>query len=282
MRTFIADVITQFGGRPAGTDAELGAQRFTRETLAAVCDATSLEPFITRLTSHFGILRPISALYLVALALFLVSPILAIAISAVNAAAFVTHFLAGRHWLDFLYPKGESWNVEGVVEPRHEVRTTLVVTGHIDSVYEFKWWYRLGHLGGALTVAAGFAVSLQWVALAAGLLVGPGPAQTGVLLLLLAEAPLLVVLFDMHDHSVRIDGASDNLTGVALAVELGRVFSAARLRHTRLRLVSFGAEEPYLRGSLAWATRHRDRLLAEHAVVINVDTIKDRKHLSIV
>lgn len=282
MLEFIAEVIARFGGRPAGSAAEREAQRFTRDTLSSFCDATTLEPFETRLTSHFGVLRPISAVYVAALALFPFSPRWAIALSLLNAVAFLTHFVAGRHWLDFLYPKGESWNVEGVVEPLQAASSTLVISGHIDSVYEFKWWYRLGHLGGALTVVAGFVVSLQWLALAFALVAGPGAWQTGLLILLVAESPILVVLFDMHDRSVPVDGASDNLTGVAMAIELGRHFSAHRLQRTRLRLVSFGAEEPYLRGSTAYAARHGDRLLAERSVLVNIDTIKDEEHLSIV
>lgn len=45
------------------------------------------------------------------------------------------------------------------------------------------------------------------------------------------------MLFDKHDPSIPVDGASDNLSGVAPAQELGRHFATERLQHTRVRIV---------------------------------------------
>lgn len=282
MVDFIAEIIRRFGGRPAGTPEERGAQEFVRAALEPHCDATHLEEFQAPLTAHFGILKPLVLIYIGCLALFPFAPLAAIAVALANMAAFLIQFVTGRHWLDFLFPKSASWNVEGVIEPAGEVQRTLLVSGHIDSVYEFKYWYKLGQLGGALTVYASFVLGLQGLALAAAHAAGPGLFADVLWWLQVAETPLLIVLYDMHDKRVRIHGASDNLTGVALAVEMAKVFSAERLAHTRLRLVSFGAEEPFLRGSDAYAARHGRRLRDENAVLINIDTIKQRRYLSLV
>ncbi len=282
MLSFISQVIDRFGGRPAGTEAEHGAQQFTRDTLAECCDEARLEPFEAHLTSHFGILKPLSLIYVGIVALFPFAPRAAIALAVLNALAFLSQFVTGRHRLDFLYPTATSWNVEGVLEPTGEVRSTLIVAGHIDSVYEFKWWYRLGSLGGVLTVVAGFVLSLQGVGLVVAHLAGAGLLADVAWWLQIALAPVLIVLYDMHDKSVRVEGAVDNLTGVAMAVEMARTFSKERLRHTRLRLVSFGAEEPFLRGSESYARQRLAQLRAENALLINIDTIKEKRHLSIV
>jgi hypothetical protein len=282
MEAFIAEIIRRFGGRPAGTPAERGAQEFVQAALAAHCDEARLEQFHAPLTAHFGILKPLVLVYAGCLALFPFAPVAAIAVACANLAAFLVQFVTGRHWLDFLFPAAPSWNVEGVLEPTGEVRRTLLVAGHIDSVYEFKYWHRWGQLGGALTVYASFVLGLQGAALAAAHAAGPGLFADVLWWLQVAELPVLVVLYDMHDKNVHVDGAMDNLTGVALAVETARVFSQARLAHTRLRLVSFGAEEPFLRGSDAYAARHGARLRAEGAVLVNIDTIKERRYLAIV
>jgi Zn-dependent M28 family amino/carboxypeptidase len=66
-----------------------------------------------------------------------------------------------------------------------------------------------------------------------------------------------------------------------MAVEMAKVFSAERLKHTRLRVISFGAEEACLRGSWAYAKAHKEQLLREKAFLFNLDTIKDIEHLTI-
>jgi aminopeptidase N len=92
--------------------------------------------------------------------------------------------------------------------------------------------------------------------------------------------PVLIVFFDMHGPNV-VHGASDNLTGVAMAVEMAKVFSAEKLKHTRLRLISFGSEEAGLRGAWAYGKAHKQQLLNEKAFLFNLDTIKDTEHLTI-
>lgn len=281
MVTFITEVIEKFGGRIAGTESEKQAQEYTRSVLDRYCDSTSLESFFSSLRAHFEILKPLSVLYIVALVMYQFMPLAAVVLAIINMLIFVIQFLTYRHWFDSLYPKEESWNVEGVIEPRGEARSTLLVAGHIDSVYEFKWWYKLGSLGGVLTVVAGFVLALQWVGLALAYFSGSSGIEALIWWGQLLLAPVLIVFYDMHNKEVKVDGALDNLTGVAMAVEMAKIFSQDKLQHTRLRLVSFGAEEPCLRGSVAYANKHYSRLKKEKAVLINLDTIKEKKYLSI-
>ena len=100
-------------------------------------------------------------------------------------------------------------------------------------------------------------------------------------------SPATFSMYAMHGKKV-VDGAMDNLTGVAVAVEMAKVFAhesqpgKSRLQHTRWRLVSFGSEECGLRGSNAYAVFNKEQLLKENALLVNIDTIKDTEHLSII
>jgi Zn-dependent M28 family amino/carboxypeptidase len=85
---------------------------------------------------------------------------------------------------------------------------------------------------------------------------------------------------DMHGPNT-VDGAFDNLSGVALSIEMAKVFSVEKLKHTRLRIISFGAEEACLRGSWAYARNHKQQLIQEKAFLLNIDSIKDVEHLTI-
>jgi hypothetical protein len=196
-----------------------------------------------------------------------------------NSILFMGHFVTYRHWLDFLFPQKASWNVVGDIEPVGEVKSTLIIAGHIDSVKEFKWWYKLKQTGATLTVIAGFLITLLGLYAFLNIFITAGWfAYIWWFFALLS--PMLMVFFDMHGEEV-VHGASDNLTGVAMAVEMAKVFSEKKLQNTRLRLISFGAEEAGLRGAWAYANTNKEQLLKEKAFLFNLDTIKDTEHLTI-
>lgn len=287
MVEFIETVISRYGGRPAGTEAERNAQRYVQEELGKHCDAVQWHAFETPLKAKFHALKGFCIAYLVALALFTWNAWAAAALALVNGILFLGHFVAFQDWLDFLYKKEASQNVIGSIEPKGEVRSTLVISGHIDSVREFQWWYKLGHLGGVLTTLSGFLIALQGFTYLAAALTAQltGGMPLGFEIVWWAQlilSPILITFYSMHGK-LAVDGALDNLTGVALAVEMARVFGGDnRLEHTRLKLVSYGSEETGLRGSRHYVKDHYDELRAEGAVNFNIDTIKSDEHLSLV
>jgi hypothetical protein len=238
-----------------------------------------VEEFQSALEAHFQSLKGFCTIYVLVLVLLRFDPTIAGLVAIVNTIFFIGHFVTYRHWLDFLFPKKPSWNVIGDIEPTGEVRDTLIVAGHIDSVKEFKWWYRFKQNGAVLTILAGFIMSLLGLYAFIGIFVHADWYSYGWWIFAVL-APIQIVFFDMHGDQV-VHGASDNLTGVALAVEMAKVFSAQRLRHTRLRVISFGAEEACLRGSWAYSRDHKQQLLQEKAFLFNLDTIKDTEHLTI-
>ena len=289
MIQFITDIVKTFGGRPGGSDQEKAAQEFAAKTMESFCDTVKVEEFKSPLSAHFESLKIVSILYW--LSLWILSTyyeqriLLALGVSALGAIIFIGHFLTYRHVLDFLFPKETSWNVEGKIEPTGEVKSTLIVAGHMDSVYEFQWWYHFKTFGVALNTISGFAYVLLPVYLAAlWLYTYIAPPEGAIMYpyyFFIAISPALLSMFFMHGEDP-VDGAIDNLTGVAIAVEMGKVFSKEKLQHTRIKVVSFGSEEPALRGSFAYSKMHLDELKKENAVLINVDTIKEKSQLTIV
>lgn len=276
---FITEVVTRFGGRYFGSQQEKEAQLYTESVLKNYCNSTSVVPFESALEAHFQSLKLFCAVYFVTLGLYQISVPVAAIVAVVNTIMFLGHFVTYRHWLDFLYQKRTSYNVIGDIEPLGEATSTIIFAGHIDSVKEFKWWFKLKKLGGILSVIAGvlFPLSALFMVVAAFM---DGAWTQYVWYFFLISSPILVVYFNMHGEDV-VDGALDNLTGVAMAVEMAKVFAANPLKNTRIRCISFGAEEAGLRGAWAYAKANRDQLLAENAVVINIDTIKDEEFLTI-
>ena len=279
MLTYIEDIITRFGGRYFGSEQEREAQLYTADILRKYCDKVDVEEFMSPLEAHFGSLKGFCITYVIVLVLLMVNLWVAAVVGLLNTVFFVGHFLTYRHWLDFLWEKKPSWNVIGDIEPTGEATSTVIVAGHIDSVKEFKWWFKLKQNGAVMTVLSGFLIVL--LGIYAALSVFIHAQWWGYIWWVFAVAtPILIAFFDMHGENV-VHGASDNLTGVAVAVEMAKVFSAERLKHTRLRVISFGAEEACLRGAWAYARDHKEQLLREKAFLFNMDTIKDTQHLTI-
>ena len=140
MLTYINDVISRFGGRYFGSEQEKQAQLYTADVLRKYCDKVEVEEFQSALEGHFQSLKIFCLVYVLVLVLMKVDVRIAGPLGIANSILFLGHFVTYRHWLDFLFPKKPSWNVIGDIEPTGEVRDTLIVAGHIDSVKEFKWW----------------------------------------------------------------------------------------------------------------------------------------------
>lgn len=77
-----------------------------------------------------------------------------------------------------------------------------------------------------------------------------------------------------------VDGACDNLSGVAIAYEIFKKFADEKnrgksvLQNTRLKFVSFGCEETGLTGSFNYVEQQKEILKTENTHLINIDSIR--------
>ncbi len=67
-------------------------------------------------------------------------------------------------------------------------------------------------------------------------------------------------------------GAVDNASGVAVVLELARVFAQEKPQHLRLSFIAFAAEEKMLLGSVSYLRRHRIELDSSNTYVIVFDS----------
>lgn len=289
MIEFITEVVGKFGGRVPGSPEEWAAQDLYKEKMSAITNDVREHEFTAAMNAKFAGMKIFSIGYLISLGLYWYDLRIAAVVAIVNAVVFLGHVVTYNDWLDFLFPKKKSKNITAVLEPKGEVKSTIIIAGHMDSVYEFQWWYKLKDLGGALTFISSLAIVLQAIFYAIFWIgwYGPGGWSTiawGVFVLL---APTLIVLFTIHGKT-KVDGATDNLTGVAMAYATGNAYAdpsnkgTSTLQHTRLKLVSFGAEEPGLMGSGAYVRDFEKELKEENALLLNIDSIRELDKLAIV
>src|SRR5439155_102687 len=93
---------------------------------------------------------------------------------------------------------------------------------------------------------------------ALGALAGLGGRRTA-LLGLLAAAGGALAFADIATRTV-VPGANDNLSAVAVVLELARLLREEPVRGVRVLLVSTGSEESFMEGMRGWVRRHRAEL----------------------
>lgn len=304
MISFIRDVLDKHGGRIAGSPAEHAAQQDFANQLKALTDNVKQQPFEAALHAKFKSLGIIFGVYYVALGLFPFSTHAAFLIANLASFLLMMHFVRSNGILDFLFRKQQSSNVVGTLEPSGEVKQTVVIAGHMDCVYEFRWWYHFKSVGAIMNVLSVLMVRLFAILTTLlfiynmVLLIYPDlgkleitPIVNDVAIAiwwgLAFGSPLTLSFVFMRSRRV-VDGASDNLSGVAITYQAGLHFTdpgqpgRSTLSNTRIKLVSFGSEETGLKGSKAFAETFGEELKAENAFLINIDTIRLPEQVSIV
>jgi len=142
MEDFIKDIISKFGGRYFGSEAEKKAQEYVKGIFDTFCDKVTLVSFDSALESHFQSLKFFVVIHIVVLLLIPFYSFAGMIIGLTNSVLFFGHFVTYRHWLDFLFPKKTSHNVIGDIEPSGSVTSTLIFAGHID-IYSFILFFRI-------------------------------------------------------------------------------------------------------------------------------------------
>jgi hypothetical protein len=287
---FTDQVVEQYPNRLAGTEACRDAANRIKQEFIKNCDPGSVqvEEFTVYPKSFLKYIPGLVVLYIIcSILLYFQFPLPALI--GYSLAIFVFYCQFVRYWevFDPLFPKTTGYNVFGTIEPEGEVRQQVIVSGHHDAAYVFQLiahvpkYYARFITGGILFLVLGFLVSLVGIVLAIFDISIPG----WIPLALIAGSFLLLPLAFFTTGQVS-PAAGDNMIAVAIANEMAKLFHDAKkvgtnpLRHTRLMVASFDAEEAGLRGARAFCKKHREELLRVKTYVLNIDTLYKVKDLS--
>lgn len=284
MIALITEIISRFGPRVAGTDAEENAQYFIADKCREFTADVQVIPFEEYLDARFGKLRYYVALFFMALALYWWWPVVALVVAAINTFFLIFDLMSYRDILtNFPGKKQTSHNVVATLEPQGEVKSTLLVSAHMDSTREYTWWYRFGEAGVKMTVAAGVVMLLQFLFLLWHVL-SPASYHHYLWILLLLASPITIVYWSMHADN-GVDGAQDNLSGVAIGFDVFKHFASVHgkssLQNTRIQFVSFGSEERGLCGSRNYVQHNLEKLRHQKAHVVNIDSVRPENEITI-
>jgi len=85
-----------------------------------------------------------------------------------------------------------------------------------------------------------------------------------------------------------VPGAGDNMAAIGILYVLGKILNeykrkgAPIIENTRIKLISFDAEEAGIRGSRRYVTRHIEELKKDKAININIDGVYSADDLKVI
>lgn len=300
----ITNVIKKYGPRESGNEACFDAEKHLKKELDQFCDETHFEEYqmapkaflhFTKLVSSAIILGFVICLALVftnVISFFIAQCVFGILV-AIGLFITAMEFLMYKRFMDPLYKKVTGHNLVATRKPRGEVKKRIVISGHIDSAYEWRHIYYLkdkgmGPLMGGTIGGAFISLIIAIVAVIANF-VDMGAFGDFMLnysyYIHIITVLFMITLFLFVDFSTISPGANDNLTGTYAAVCALRMLDMAGVEFENTEVVAMitDGEEAGLRGAKAFAKDHFDEYTSQdvETAVLCVDTLTDLDYLNV-
>ncbi len=290
MSGLIRKVIDEIGPRPPCSEAERQLGRLLVEEWRPACNSVDVEPFSCHPAAFIGS-YPVGALfYLGAVVAYWLFPPAALALIIVSCS-LVAEVLLYREYVDFVFPRKQGQNIVGIVRPRGEARQRVIVSGHMDSAYEFNFFL---YLKGASVAVMMMAVAANLVAL--GACVARTMAYYGVFsaaaalnwagVAMIALAPI-AGLFMLFTSWKPVPGAFDNMSAVSVVAGLSKYLAEARQEEgwwpqsTEIVLLATSSEEAGLRGAKRYVRKHLKQMRGLATYCLVMEMIKDERFLTV-
>ena len=301
----ITNVIKKYGPRESGSEACYAAQKHIKKELDSFCDETRFESYkmspkaflhFTKIVSAAIILAVVLCSVLVFTSVMTMFVAQCIVGGVVLIGLFITlmEFLLYKPFMDPLYKKVEGHNLLAVRKPRGEVKRRIIISGHIDSAYEWRHIYYskkvnlMGPLMGITIGSAFISLVLAVITIIANFVnMGAfGEFMTSYSFIFhIITALAMVTLYLFVDFKTVSPGANDNLTGTYAAVTALRMLDMAGIdfENTEVCAMITDGEEAGLRGCKQWAKDHYDEYVKSgvETAVLCVDTLTDREFLNV-
>ena len=289
---FIKNIIDKHGPRLPGSKQEREAQADIADYMEReLGKRAKVEPFILSPRASIGAIPYMGVACFIGLGVYYVSPIASLVIFALTLLFAVVQVFMYKGWFDCFFVRQISNNTYTVVDGGDKIDYTIVYSGHTDS--SWNWNMAVKHplsmiprtVFGIVSAMYMMGASLWRIIISAysisstplWLLITPAVAAIGFSFL---------VYYLSYSRKKASPGAMDNLTGVGLAVSMGRYFveNPEKLpQNCRIIVAALGSEEAGLKGSTAFVKQHKDdKELLINPIVINLDSFRDYDNFDVV
>lgn len=275
MFDFIKEVCEEIGPRLGTYSQEKKAGLKIKGILEKKVDEVVLEDFSCHPAGFLDFARVAWIVVLVGTVIFLWLPIVSFGfyIYALTAYVFEQRYL--KEYVDFLFPEKKGTNVIGKLKPKGTPKQLIILSGHHDSAYQFPLFTKFKDKFGLLAYLTVLTIILSVVVALAKFILDLMLLSSVVSNVLLLCIPLVCTAmtgyigFGLRSNFV-IQGANDNLSGVAVMLALAHHFATHKLKNIELWFISFSCEE-CMRGSKRFVQKHYEEL--KDSKTINFDMV---------
>jgi aminopeptidase YwaD len=280
---FTTEVVTGYPDRNVGSISCQQASVRIAEELTKHCDpgTVKIESFTCHPKAFLHYLQYMPVLMITATVLsYFNQPLL----STLAAAAFIAIFYPQTffywQWYDRLFPPATGYNVYGTLEPEQEVRQQIILCGHHDAAYTFRYLEKTPNLYAYINFIEVGVFTVAFFLTGYTLIIGRVPEWVPIVMIILTLGSLPYFWFLGTTIS---PGAGDNMIATAMITLASRLVTRrdgkSALQHTRLIILSTDGEEAGLRGSRAFVAAHQKELKDVDTYALALDTFYKADHL---
>ncbi len=275
LKDFITNICENVGPRLGTSEAEEIAGRRIFSEYVRYCDSTFSEEFTCHPAAFLDSVRVSMILYLISVILYLVFPLATTILATLGLLIFLAEVLFLKEVVDPIFPRRTGINIYGKIHPHNTANRIVLISGHHDSAYEFPFTKMLGGQATTFILATiGLIILTSILGIGRALAIFLFPQLLTlfnwlVIIPIISVAPVLFIGIRIRSGKV-VQGANDNLSGVAVTLGVGEWLVNNPLDQTEVWLVSFACEEN-MRGSKRFAQAHKEEL--QNAYLLNFDCV---------
>lgn len=295
----IRTVCKSCGPRAACSEGDKKARKYFLEDTKAVCDEAWTEEFRCSDKAFMSWVSVGAVIMITAILLFVFGmPALSLVLTVATVFFIVSEFFFYKQTLDVFFKKKPSANVIGKVKASGETKKRIILCGHTDSAFEWTYTYHGGRaavatviVSAVVTVIAALSGSVTAIVsrgfFKPSFIFSEGNTPTTVFaVILLCLIPFMIAALFFCNYRRPVTGANDNLTGcyISLAAVKYLKENNVSLENTEIIVALVGGEECGLRGSKAFAKKHKDEFTDKsvQTVCVPIDTIHDFDFMKII
>lgn len=275
---YTKSMIKTHGARLAGTKESIACSEEIAAILDTYADQVERQPFKVHKGAFLGWIRILVFFYIVSLGFIWFNiPYIAYILTGLSIILLILQFILYLPIIDIFYPRKPAQNVIGTLEPTDEAKQTIIISGHHDSARIFNFLVHQPSLYNLRVTGSIFMVFVMLVlSILLHVITDLGPFEL-IFKIILSAGLLLVAQMWFFASKKGTPGAGDNLIASNIALVLGEHFKHNPLKHTRIKVVSFDAEEEGLRGARYYAKHTNFDALP--TILLNADCIYDENEL---
>ena len=280
-----AEILNETGPRLTGTESCKRAGELLKSNLNEFCDVTFSEKFQFSRDAFLYFIRYFSISYVLAFIFLWMGGYWiygAAIITTLGCIIALFEFVFYLECIDPLFKKTDGYNISGIVEPKKEVQKIIIISGHYDSPYVFRFlnqnqrWYKLRVTLNTVLylLITGISLWYSWFQF----IKIDGSHLNPLLLLALGVGIIFISQYFFFVSWAVSPGAGDNLISAAMVIKLSELFSGRKLKdlplkHTQLVFLCPDAEESGLRGAREYVKQHKMQYRDIPTYNFNMDSI---------